>query len=64
MRVPALLMLVLLAGCESEPDFDRRYDEAERDIRDRAEAMEAELGTEGQDAEEPQAEGTAAATGR
>lgn len=37
------LLALLLAACGSEPDFDRRYAEAEREIADKAAAMERDL---------------------
>lgn len=34
---------LLLAGCNSEPDFDERYADAEKRIQDKAAAMDRDL---------------------
>lgn len=38
-----LLLLPLLAACQSEPSFDERYAETERQISDKAEELDSEL---------------------
>lgn len=43
MRGPAVIALVLLAGCADEPDFDQRYSRAEEDIRLKAQQIDGEL---------------------
>lgn len=43
MRAAGVLMLVLMAGCRSEPPFEQRYGESVADLDNRANAMEAEL---------------------
>jgi hypothetical protein len=35
--------LILLLGCESEPDFDERYAKAEQQIRTKAREIDAQL---------------------
>ena len=35
-----LLVLLLVAGCKDEPDFDARYDKATEEIEERAKAMD------------------------
>ena len=40
---PAALVLLLLGGCESEPDFDERYAKAEEQIRTKAREIDAQL---------------------
>ncbi|WP_239804915.1 hypothetical protein [Croceicoccus hydrothermalis] len=42
-RVCAFVALLLLAGCQQEPDFDTRYEEAEAHIRKQAREIDAEL---------------------
>jgi outer membrane murein-binding lipoprotein Lpp len=49
MRAPAILAPLLLAGCQSEPDFDERYERANQEIRAKAEALERELEQRGKD---------------
>lgn len=44
MRLAALMIIVLLAACKREPTFDERYDTAEKQIRDTAKEIDAELG--------------------
>jgi hypothetical protein len=41
-RTPALAMALLLAGCH-QPSFDERYGEAEKAVRDKADAIDKEL---------------------
>jgi len=43
MRVAGLLALLLVTACHDEPDFDERYDKASRDIRAKADAIDAQL---------------------
>jgi uncharacterized lipoprotein len=43
MRVLAVLALAMLAACHSEPSFDERYNAAEKQIRDTASEIDAEL---------------------
>lgn len=43
MRRAAFLLLLLLAACKEEPDFDTRYDKAAKEIEARAKAMDAEI---------------------
>ena len=47
MRVPVLCLLLSLAACSSEPDFDERYEQAEQKIRDKAAELDAELAEKG-----------------
>ncbi|HUD29383.1 MAG TPA: hypothetical protein VMQ93_10965 [Novosphingobium sp.] len=42
-----LAVAALLAGCNSEPDFDERYDSASRTIVDKAKAIDAEIASTG-----------------
>ena len=35
--------LLLLTGCKDEPDFETRYDSAEKHIEARAKAMDADI---------------------
>lgn len=42
--VPALLLSAALGGCNREPDFDERFDEASSTISASAEAIDAEIG--------------------
>lgn len=41
--VPALLLSAALGGCNREPDFDERFDEASSTISASAEAIDAEI---------------------
>lgn len=43
MRSAALILALLLAGCDRPRDFDDRYAKAERAIRSRAADIDAEL---------------------
>jgi hypothetical protein len=43
MRYALVLAILVLAGCKQEPDFDARYDAAEKHIRAKAGAIDAEL---------------------
>lgn len=43
MRAAGLLVLVLMAGCRSEPSFEQRYQSGAENLAERANAMEAEL---------------------
>ncbi len=45
MRAAALIipLLLLLAACKDEPDFDTRYDKAAKEIDARAKAMDADI---------------------
>ena len=47
MRALALIPLILLAACGSEPTFDERYEGAEQQINHKAETLEKDLGPEG-----------------
>lgn len=42
-----LVSLLLLAGCEKEPSFDDRYEQAAGNIRDRAADIDNQLGQAG-----------------
>lgn len=42
-RAAVLLPLLLIAGCNKEPDFEERYDKATAEIEARAKAMDAEI---------------------
>lgn len=39
----AVFLLLLLAGCDKEPDFEERYDKAAEEIEARARAMDADI---------------------
>ncbi|MBO9696384.1 MAG: hypothetical protein J7499_09305 [Sphingopyxis sp.] len=43
MRAALLVLLLLLAACKDEPDFDTRYDKAAKEIEARARAMDADI---------------------
>jgi hypothetical protein len=43
MRALILLPLALLIACKGEASFDERYDAVEQKIRDKADAIDAEL---------------------
>ena len=51
----ALWLLVLLAGCADQPDFDSRYDNAESEIRERAREIDYELESREKQANRPAA---------
>lgn len=42
-RAAILLSLLLLAGCNDEPDFETRYDKAAAEIDARAKAIDADI---------------------
>lgn len=46
MRGGFFLALLVLAACQSEPDFDERYDDAAANIHERAAAIDAEIANE------------------
>ncbi|MEQ8772676.1 MAG: hypothetical protein RIC51_07550 [Erythrobacter sp.] len=39
-------LYILVGACAEKPDFDTRYEEAAKDISERAEAIDAELAAE------------------
>lgn len=43
MRGAAIVALLLLAGCRSEPDFDERYADARNEIANRASDIDRDL---------------------
>ncbi len=43
MRALLLLPMLALAACDSEPEFDERYDKAAKEIEARAKAMDANV---------------------
>lgn len=43
MRAALLLLPLLLAACEKEPEFEDRYDKAAKEIEARAKAMDADI---------------------
>ncbi len=43
MRACALLFLLALAACNSEPSFDERYETAEQEIRQKAAELNEDL---------------------
>ncbi|WP_439567654.1 hypothetical protein [Sphingopyxis sp.] len=56
MRRAAILLMLLVAGCKDEPDFEARYDKAAEEIEARAKAMDADIA-------ESESEAAAAAAG-
>ena len=53
MRLPVLAMLALALGaCQSEPDFDERYSDAEQKIRKTASDIDGQLKSRKKKAEE------------
>ena len=48
MRGLIAIALLLVAGCGREPSFDERYATAEKDIRDKAATMDAEMAAQEQ----------------
>lgn len=42
-RAVLLIVLLLLAACGKEPDFEERYDKAAKEIEARAKAMDADI---------------------
>lgn len=48
-----IIIALLLAACGKEPDFDQRYAEAERQIADKAAAMERDLKAQDKPPEAP-----------
>ena len=48
MRALGLLVFLLVTACRSEPDFEERYDEANQEIRAKADAIDAELEQRGE----------------
>lgn len=63
-------MLMALAACSAEPDFDQRFDQKARELNTRAKAIETEAGAQlaaAREAEAAQAEaerGAAESAGR
>ena len=63
----SLVLLLALGGCKSEPDFDERYEKAQKDIERTAREIERDLEKARKDAAEaspsptPEADGTGAA---
>ena len=47
MRAAAALVLLALAACSSEPDFDERFEKAETETRQLAEEIDSELAKAG-----------------
>ncbi|MEQ8412423.1 MAG: hypothetical protein RIB52_12810 [Erythrobacter sp.] len=45
-RTGLLSLYILVGACAEKPDFDTRYEEAAKDISERAEAIDAELAAE------------------
>ncbi len=43
MRGGCVIVLLLLAGCSREPDFDQRYDKAQQDLQAKAAKIDQEL---------------------
>lgn len=43
MRLAVIPILLTLCACSAEPDFDSRYDKAEKEIEARAKAMDADI---------------------
>lgn len=43
MRRALLLLPLLLAACQQEPEFEERYDKAAKEIDARAKAMDADI---------------------
>ena len=43
MRGAPILLVLLLAACHREPDFDERYDKAAKEIEARARTMDADI---------------------
>lgn len=43
MRAVAVLMLIMLAGCEQEEDFDTRFERTRADLEHRSEILERDL---------------------
>ena len=43
MRIAVLGLVLVLAACQDEPSFEERYSETEIQIREQAEAIEADL---------------------
>lgn len=41
--VPVLALAALLGGCKREPDFEERYDAANKTIVDKAKAIDAQI---------------------
>ena len=59
MRGIAMLIILGLAACKSEPTFDERYATAQEKIEDKAEELEGELaspqdGHEGKESDPPE----------
>lgn len=42
-RAAILLPLLILGACQSEPDFEERFDKASAEIEGRAKAMDADI---------------------
>lgn len=57
----AALLPIFLTACQSEPDFDERYDKAAAEIADRAKAIDADIAEA--EAARGQAEGKASGAG-
>lgn len=43
MRLAVLIAALGFAGCQSEPDFDERYEATEKQLREKAHEMDQEL---------------------
>ncbi|KMS59480.1 hypothetical protein V474_09785 [Novosphingobium barchaimii LL02] len=41
--IPVLALAALLGGCKREPDFQERYDAANKTIVDKAKAIDAQI---------------------
>lgn len=46
MRGALIVACFVLAACQSEPDFDERYDNTAANIQERAAAIDAEIANE------------------
>lgn len=58
MSRPGLILCLALLGCSGEKSFDERYEQADKSIREKAAAIDAELAG----SEKPSANGTSAPT--
>lgn len=55
----AVLLSMVVAGCQSEPSFDERFSSSEKDIREKAEAMDKALADDLSEADVEEAEADA-----